>query len=133
MRRLMLAGAALLHRLKQNIAWRGVATAVEYERNGEIHEHDENDGEDEENHETEEAPEWWKEGESDLDKLKNNKEDKKDISQLSQREIQNLIDDALDAKNYDEVRRLSQYLKEGKEIYLRELKRINENQTKRNK
>lgn len=49
-----------------------------------------------------------------------------DYSQLSQRKIQELIDDALDAGNYDEVKRLSQFLKEGKEIYLRELERINE-------
>jgi hypothetical protein len=49
-----------------------------------------------------------------------------DYSQLSQRKIQELIDDALDSGNYDEVKRLSQFLKEGKEIYLRELERINE-------
>ncbi len=47
-------------------------------------------------------------------------------SELTQREIQDLIDDALDEGDYDKVKLLSQYLKEGKEIYLRELKRINE-------
>jgi hypothetical protein len=49
-----------------------------------------------------------------------------DYSQLPQRKIQELIDDALDSGDYDEVKRLSQFLKEGKEIYLRELERINE-------
>ena len=45
---------------------------------------------------------------------------------MSQREIQELIDDALDAGDYKRVEMLSQYLKEGKEIYLKELERINE-------
>lgn len=49
-----------------------------------------------------------------------------DYSQLPQRRIQELIDDALDSGDYDEVKRLSQFLKEGKQIYLRELERINE-------
>ena len=47
-------------------------------------------------------------------------------AELTQREIQDLIDDALDAEDYEKVKLLSQYLKEGKEIYLRELERINE-------
>ena len=51
-----------------------------------------------------------------------------DLRNMRQRDIQELIDDALDAGNYDEVRRLSGFLKEGVEIYLRELERINENQ-----
>lgn len=49
-----------------------------------------------------------------------------DYSQMSQREIQSLIDDALDAEDYDKVRMLSQYLKEGTQIYLSEIDRINE-------
>lgn len=53
-------------------------------------------------------------------------EPEQDLSQLSQRKIQELIDDALDAGDFEEVRKISQYLKEGKEIYLRELERINE-------
>lgn len=49
-----------------------------------------------------------------------------DYSTWSQRDIQSEIDDALDAQNYDRVKMLSKYLKEGKEIYLREIERINE-------
>jgi hypothetical protein len=45
---------------------------------------------------------------------------------MSQREIQSLVDDALDRQDYEEVKKLSQYLKEGKEIYLKEVERINE-------
>lgn len=54
-----------------------------------------------------------------------------DLSNMRKRDIQELIDDALDAGNYDEVRRLSAFLKEGAEIYLKELERINENQQTR--
>jgi hypothetical protein len=65
--------------------------------------------------------------ESDIDALiRKTSQRENDISQLSQREIQELIDDALDAGDYDEVKRLSEYLKEGRQIYLREIERINE-------
>ena len=47
-------------------------------------------------------------------------------SELSQRELQDLIDDALDKKDFKRVEILAQYMKEGKEIYLKELERINE-------
>ena len=49
-----------------------------------------------------------------------------DYSELSPRELQELIDDALDAGDYKRVEMLAQYMKEGKEIYLKELERINE-------
>jgi hypothetical protein len=49
-----------------------------------------------------------------------------DYSELTQRELQELIDDALDAGDYKRVQMLAQYMKEGKEIYLKELERINE-------
>lgn len=49
-----------------------------------------------------------------------------DYSELSQRELQELIDDALDAGDYEKVKMLAQYMKEGKEIYLKEIQRINE-------
>lgn len=49
-----------------------------------------------------------------------------DYSQMSQREIQELVDDALDAGDYEKVKILSQYLKEGAQIYLSEIERINE-------
>ena len=54
-----------------------------------------------------------------------------DYDNMSPREIQELIDDALDSGDYEKVKMLSQYLKEGKEIYLRELERINENKIRR--
>jgi hypothetical protein len=43
-----------------------------------------------------------------------------DLSQLSQREIQRLIDNALDAGEYDKVRDLSKYLKESKRNLIEE-------------
>jgi hypothetical protein len=49
-----------------------------------------------------------------------------DISNLSQRELIELIDKALDMGNKEEVERLSNFLKESKQVYLGELKRINE-------
>ena len=49
-----------------------------------------------------------------------------DYSELTQRELTDLIDDALDAGDRKRVEMLAQYLKEGKEIYLKELERINE-------
>jgi hypothetical protein len=51
-----------------------------------------------------------------------------DLSKMRQRDIQELIDDALDKGEYKEVERLTKFLKEGAEIYLRELERINESQ-----
>ena len=51
-----------------------------------------------------------------------------DLSRMRKKDIQELMDAALDAGDYDEVRRLTGFLKEGAEIYLRELERINENQ-----
>lgn len=56
-----------------------------------------------------------------------------DYSEMTQRQLQELIDDALDSGDFDKVRDLSQFLKEGKEIYLRELERINETYTRKNK
>lgn len=53
-------------------------------------------------------------------------EDDIDYSKLSQKEITNLIDSALDNGDFKEVERLSKFLKEGKEIYLNELKMIRE-------
>jgi hypothetical protein len=50
-----------------------------------------------------------------------------DLSRMRKKDIQELMDAALDTGDYDEVRRLTGFLKEGAEIYLRELERINEN------
>ena len=75
------------------------------------------------------------EAESDLDALikkslyggeEEKETGKVDYSELTQRELQELIDDALDAGDYKRVQMLAQYMKEGKEIYLKELERINE-------
>ena len=56
-----------------------------------------------------------------------------DYSELTPRELTELIDDALDAGDYERVKMLSQYMKEGKEIYLKELERINESHTNHNR
>lgn len=69
------------------------------------------------------------EEESDIDSLIRKtaqKETSVDYSNMTQREIQELIDAALDEGDFEEVKRLSQYLKEGREIYLKEIERINE-------
>jgi hypothetical protein len=50
-----------------------------------------------------------------------------DLSRMRKKDIQELMDAALDTGDYDEVRRLTGFLKEGAEIYLRELERISEN------
>jgi hypothetical protein len=76
-----------------------------------------------EEEELKEVPEWWKEeGEE-----KEEETSEVDYSKMSQRELQSLIDDALDAGDYEKVKTISGFLKEGKEIYLKELERINEN------
>ena len=84
-------------------------------------------------------PEQGEESQSDIDRLvrqsleKPEQEDSE--SELSKREIQVLIDDALDAEDYKEVERLAKlpnYLKEGL-VYLTELKRINESKITRRK
>ena len=49
-----------------------------------------------------------------------------DYSTWRQADIQSEVDAALDAGDYERVKMLSQYLREGKEIYLREIERINE-------
>ena len=81
-----------------------------------------------------------KEAQSDIDRLvrqsfESPEEQEDDERNLSKREIQVLIDAALDAGKYDEVERLAQlpnYLKEGL-VYLAELKRINESKITRRK
>jgi hypothetical protein len=87
----------------------------------------------------EDYPEQGEESQSDIDKLvrqsleKPEQEDNE--SELTKREIQELIDDALDAEDYKEVERLAKltnYLKEGL-VYLAELKRINESKITRRK
>lgn len=57
----------------------------------------------------------------------NNDNESEDYSKLSQKEVQDRIDNALDTGNFEEVKKLSEFLKEGKEIYLNELKMIKEN------
>lgn len=49
-----------------------------------------------------------------------------DYSKMRKSEIQELIDKALDDGDYEKVKKLSQYLGEGRNIYLKELERINE-------
>ena len=72
--------------------------------------------------ELKEVPDWWKEeGEESAEET-----GEVDYSKMSQRELQELIDDALDSGDYEKVKQISAFLKEGKEIYLKELERINE-------
>jgi hypothetical protein len=80
-----------------------------------------------------------KEAQSDIDRLVRQsfeapEEQEDDERNLSKRDIQRLIDDALDKGKYEEVERLAKlpnYLKEGL-VYLSEIKRINESKiTKR--
>jgi hypothetical protein len=68
--------------------------------------------------------------ENEIDNLISKSNREQDLSELSPRELQELIDDALDSGDFEEVKRLSQYLKEGREIYLREIERINEKYSK---
>lgn len=63
---------------------------------------------------------------SEVTELDGEESNEVDYSKMNQRQLQELIDDALDSGNYEEVKKLSQFLKEGKEIYLRELERLNE-------
>ena len=81
------------------------------------------------------------EEESDIDKLvkqslyggEEETSGEMDYSELTPRELTELIDDALDAGDYERVKMLSQYMKEGKEIYLKELERINESHINHNR
>jgi polyhydroxyalkanoate synthesis regulator phasin len=76
--------------------------------------------------EDEEHPEPGKEeGQSEIDRLtRQTAEREQDLSNLTPREIQELIDDALDRGDYDEVRKLSPFLGESANIYLKEMNRI---------
>jgi hypothetical protein len=53
-----------------------------------------------------------------------------DYSKMSKREIQELIDDALDRGDFGMVKQLSPYLKESQGIYLREIELILENKNR---
>ena len=65
--------------------------------------------------------------ESDIDQLiKNTARKEQDYSEMTKRELQDLIDNALDAGDFDRVRMLAQYLGESAKIYLSEIERINE-------
>lgn len=84
----------------------------------------------------EKHPEQGEEAQSEIDKLIRNtanKEQSRDESELSKRELQELIDSALDEGDFEEVKRLSAFMKEGAEIYLREVERINESKITRRK
>lgn len=56
-----------------------------------------------------------------------------DYSEMSQRELLELIDDALDKGDYETVKKISKFLKEGAEIYLKEVERINESKNHHNR
>lgn len=88
-------------------------------------------GEKEKQKELDNVPEWWKEEAEEPSKSEEEVEEV-DYSKMSQREIQSLIDDALDSEDYATVGKLSQFLKEGK-IYLKEMERIIESRKYRSK
>lgn len=86
--------------------------------------------------EEERRPESEEDAQSEIDKLirqSSEKEQSRDESDLSKRELQELIDAALDEGDYEEVRRLSAFMKESAGIYLAELERINESKIRRRK
>ena len=56
-----------------------------------------------------------------------------DYSSMSEMELTDLINSALDDGDIETVRKLSGFLKEGKEIYLREIEMINENHSYQNR
>ena len=82
-----------------------------------------------------ETPELGDSEESDIDSLiKKTAQRESDYSNMSPREINDLIDGALDNGDYERVKMLSGYLtKESASIYLNELKRINESRSRRRK
>ncbi len=49
-----------------------------------------------------------------------------DYSELTQKELHRLVDDALETGDFAKVKEISKYLKEGAEIYLKEIDRLNE-------
>jgi hypothetical protein len=72
--------------------------------------------------------------ESDIDQLiKNTAKKEQDYSEMTKRELQDLIDNALDAGDFDRVRMLAQYLGESAKIYLDEIERINESHSNHNR
>jgi hypothetical protein len=73
------------------------------------------------------------EEEDEIEKLKRaTAEREQDYASMSPREINDLIDQALDEGDFERVRMLSGYLpKESAQIYLRELERINEMHSRR--
>jgi hypothetical protein len=87
-----------------------------------------------ETHEGEEDETLSPSGEEDneIEKLKRaTAEREQDYSSMSPREINDLIDQALDEGDFGRVKMLSGYLpKESAQIYLRELQRINESRRK---
>ena len=82
-----------------------------------------------ENEPTETPVAHGEDDEDEIEKLRRaTAERESDYANMSPREIQDLIDDALDEGDYERVKMLSVYLpKESAQIYLRELERINEN------
>ena len=65
-------------------------------------------------------------GETEIDAIVRKSDEPVSYNNMSQREIQNLIDQALDDGDYEKVKKLSTFLKEGRLIYLKELEKINE-------
>lgn len=85
--------------------------------------------------ETKDVPEWWKEegGKGDIDSIISKSNKPVEYSEMGQKELQTEIDNALDSGDYEKVKKISKYLKEGREIYLKELQRINERHNSKNR
>ena len=110
----------------------------DYKREIEEWEQEEKEREEESKYRQQEEDETMEPGkeeeESDIDKLvkqslyggEEETQGEVDYADLTPRELQELIDAALDEGDYKKVQMLAQYMKEGKEIYLKELERINE-------
>jgi len=61
---------------------------------------------------------------TDVVNIEEEPEVEEELSKLSQRELNDLINKALDERDFDRVKELSDHLKEGKQIYLNELKNL---------
>ena len=62
---------------------------------------------------------------------KQQSEKESNYSEMGQAELRRLIDDALDENDFGKVIEISKFLKEGRQIYLNELERINENHSRK--
>jgi len=65
-------------------------------------------------------------GQPEVEEPKEEAEEEYDYSKLPQKRLHELVNDALERGDIEEVKKISKFLKEGAQIYLREVERINE-------